>query len=322
MATQNSKIVQADYNNFYSTLNNTLGPGSGQSGYGQSLNFSPTFVTTSTKIRQIQWSNLRTDLLRIAAHQGISQSPLWTSGVMTSIPVLPTVDTNTKIGAATITAYQNAFAIVTDVSNKYKLAQYSDELLVDTDSSRRYNNNPWNATIRHHFTVTFNDSNHARYFFNSGGSIRINPVASDSYGGSLNDNWVTLVNGVGTFVFNYTNFYSLTNSVQTYYHRTGNMGNSVYSSNDYAIIASCNVTNNSTGGATQIYFECIFSDDKTTVDPTWGTDENINITFINNVRMYRPTEPSAGAGVVVTAPSGSTTVRLDSSQVGDPYPGL
>lgn len=322
MATENVKIVQADYNNFYSNLYNTLGAGSGQSGYGQTLNFSPTFVTTSDKIKQLQWGNLRTDIIRIAAHQGLSQSPLWSSGVYTSIPVLPVVDTNTKISAATITAYQNAFTIVTDVSNKYKLAQYSDELLIDTDSSRRYNSSSWNASIRHHFTVSFSSAAHARYFFNAGGSIRINPVASDSYGGSLNDNWVTLVNGVGTFAFNYTNFYNLTSSAQTYYQRTGNMGNAVYASNDYLVLAYCNISNNSSGGATSIYFECIFSDDKTTVDPTWGTDENVNVTFINNVRMYRPTEPSAGAGVVVSAPSGSTTVRLDSSQVADPYPGL
>ena len=98
------------------------------------------------------------------------------------------------------------------------------------------------------------------------------------------------------------------------------MGNSVYSSNDYIIRAYCNVLNNSNGGATQIYFECFCSDDKTTVDPTWGTDEYVNIEITNYVKIFRPTEVTPGAGVTVSSPSCTTTIGLDSAEVADPLP--
>jgi len=74
MAGKGSSIVALDYNNIYNKIAPIMGPGSGNTGYNQSLN-SATVPVTRTIISAAQWSNLRTDLLHARQHQtGLDES--------------------------------------------------------------------------------------------------------------------------------------------------------------------------------------------------------------------------------------------------------
>ena len=315
MAAIGSKILAGDYNEIYNLVNETLGIGSGLSGYGQVLNAST--LTPTTKIRKSQWDLLRQDILRIAAHQGLSENPSWTAGITTSIPTLTLVSTTTKLTAGITSSYLNAINVLRLPANRFNLAfgQYSDELLISSSRSTS-----WNRTIRHFFTIDFGTAENARYFFNAGGTIRINPSFVKTVADTINNDWDNLINGVGTLIFGYDDtkintsqvssigFYDLTNTATQIYTRTGGTQNSLYAVNDYTVRLYCNTSNNSNGTARYIYVECEFKDDKT-VNP--NIDENVQGTVTNNVRMYRP----SGSNVSINAPTATATVNLSDAQI-------
>lgn len=298
------KITATSYNNIRNIFINYLTTGTGSIGYGQTANSSA--VSAGQKVTATSWANLRSDISRMADHQGTTVT-------------LPTITASTKITATQATQLETAATTVTGAGVIYNVAvgQYSDELLVTLAEGTR--TAAWNAVIRHFFTVTFATANDARYFFNSGSTIRIDPTYTKDVSNTLNNDWDTLINTLGTVVFNHTStaangaspgtgssigFYDLTNVAQQIYTKAG----STYAANDYTINAYCNVASNTTGTANIIYFECYFRDDKL-ANPNF--DENVTGTVVNEVRMFR----STGANVSVTAPTAATTVRLDAAQV-------
>lgn len=311
MPSSGDKITAPSYNAIRNTFISHFTTGSGSIGYGQTATSAA--VAQGQKVRQVDWANLATDLTKMANHQGTAIT-------------LPTINVNGKISAGAANTLQTAANTVVAPGVYYNLpaGQYSDELLVPIDQSQRTAN--WNATVRHFFTVSFGDANQARYFFNAGGTIRITPSFSKYVADSINNDWENLINTLGTVVFNYTGtsatgaapgtgssigFYDLTSGAQQIYTK----GASTYTANDYTINAYCNVANNASGGATVIYFECYFRDDKIQSGFGFGSgpvyDEQVQGTLTNQVRMFRP----AGGNVSVNAPSGSSYVRLDAGQV-------
>jgi hypothetical protein len=306
MATVGSLITIADYNNVHTQINTLLGVGSGQNGYGQPVTSS--LIQSNDDITALQWANLKLDILKIANHQGTQLAP--------TIASLPNIVAGADIEANQSNLFVNSVPVLQ--TNKFALAEFSDELLVPTVDSTRTAN--WNTTVRHFFTVTFSSINNARFFFNAGGSIRIIPGFVKSASTSINNSWDTLLNTIGAISFNHTQttasgpapgsissigFYDLTDNFQQIYTKSA----SVYTENDYTIRARCNVANNTNGGATQILFEVYFNDNK-----LGNVDENVTGTLTNTVRMYRP----SGSNVNVVAPTSTTTVRLDAAQTPAP----
>jgi hypothetical protein len=280
-----SKIVSADYNNVRNSMLALLGTGSGDQGYGQSPISSA--VSASTKVREVQWDQLRQDIQRIADHQGTAVA-------------LTDVTTTTKIRSTIATQYQNAITNSL-VPNRFNLAagQFSDESL--TSSSR---STAWNTTIVHEFNINFGSLNNARFFFNAGGSIRIRPSFTKSGATTINNDWETLIAGVGwlslthtTFTSSSIGYYDLTTSSQQVYTRTGGSQNATYAVNDYTILVSRNAA------GSVVNFRCEFKDDKG-ANPNF--DETVTGTVTNEARMYRP----SGSNVNVTAPSAATTTNL------------
>lgn len=331
MASQTDKIRRVEYNNLYNSMIAVLGTGSAATGYGQTPNSLVSSVAAGDRVTRAHWANLRIDLLRIAGHQGISEDSNWTSGTTTSIPLLPSITSTTKISANVVNKFSDAATVLSNSSNIYRLAagQYSDESLSPNITSTRTSN--WNGTISHYFRLDFGSSNNARYFFNAGGRVRINPSFSPSSGTSINTDWLVLIGnnttsypGVGTISFGYTNttaitltsseaevsaigFYDLNSSPTQIYTRSGGSQNSFYSVNDYTVRVYCNVSNNSSGTASIVYFECEFKDDKSYRDPLWTQgDEPVTGTVTNSVTIRRP----SGSNVNVTAPTPTNTVTL------------
>ena len=299
MPTTGDKITTVSYNAIRDTFINYLTTGvTGQPDTGYRQTASSAAVATGNKVKLSDWAALSTDIRKMANHQGTSVS-------------LPDITTSTKISAAVANTIQTAATAVVQPGVLYNLAagQFSDEFLI---SSQRTID--WNGTIRHNFSLSFADANNARYFFNTGSTIRITPGFVKSSATAINNEWETLINTLGTVVFGHTStfatgaspgtgssigFHDLATFPQQIYTK---IGTGVYNANDYTIRAFRDPT------ATVVYFECEFKDDK---GPNPNFDEIVTGTVTNSVRMFR----ASGSYVAVNAPSVSASVNLQESNL-------
>lgn len=241
-------INRTDYNNIRSQIDLILGVGVGSRGYGQPLVSTvlpppPEPIT----IQDEQWDNLYFDLVNILIHQ---------TGVT---PNLPNVDGGevVRLGASyPLSAYESALALAD--TNRFNLAL--GQSVVSSRGTVSYSS-AWSNSAQATMTVTFPSSDQARYFFNSGGKIRFTSSRSGGSSSSQNNSWSNILSTTGTVEFggNTTgiNFYSLTGAFQTFFL---NSGSNPYGSNSYRLEARCNISNNSNGGATEVYFRITWSD--------------------------------------------------------------
>lgn len=303
MATQGALIRAIDYNTIQTSVANILGEGSASFGYGQTVTSSQ--VSIGKSIEAQDWAKLKIDILKIAAHQGTSGDPL--------ITTIPTVASGTEIQDTEATAFENAVPFLN--SNRFLLAEFSDESFSPDISQVR--TTTWGApakpTVRHSFTLDFGSASNARYFFNSGSSIRFSSSFVGNVPSSQNQAWTNLLSDMGTVVYNYNGataasgtgsaigFYSLTNVAQQVFTKTG-VGSytPAYAANDYTITMSCDVTNNSTGTARYVYVSVYFNDDHT------GFSDTVTGTLTHTVSVRR----AAGSNVDVTKPTAINTVLL------------
>jgi len=301
-----NNINAADYNGLQSRIENILGNGSGTSGYGQSV--SSAQVSVGDTVTAAQMDAARTDMDKAKAHQ---------TGSNTSLGNIAVGDI---IGADASGADIDSLTETTKGFNDY-LAEMttieSDKLLIDATqasteaatSSQR--TSAWNGTITHSFTVTFNDADHRRHFFNSGGQIWFDATLTGG-SGSKDTDWQTILSNMGTIKFDYTattatgtgtgsaiGNYDLTSTYQTIFTKSGSAA--VYAENEYEIRAKENST-------TVIEFEVRFEDndagDQTGSGP--AQDENVGGTLDSTIRQRRAT----GSNVSVASPSYSNTAEL------------
>jgi hypothetical protein len=292
--TQGSTILLADYNNIQTKIANILGAGSGQSGYGQALASSQ--LAANSVIDDAHWDNLRTDLLKARQHQtGVDES-----GNLTDINVGQVIDD------AVITPYET-FATTVE-TNKFAIAANQQEESATTQGVALTGVaftggggafiRPWNGTKTGFITFTFASADAARFFFNSGGILRVDGLAGTDGGTPKNQIWFNMTNGVIREVSG-AGFYGLTDSYTRLASISAAAG--VYVENRYYIDVACNVANNSTGGATTVTFRFIFEDndvgDQTGTGP--AQDENVSLAEING-RSIRSIN-----NVVVDAPTRS-----------------
>jgi hypothetical protein len=123
-----------------------------------------------------QWTTLLARLDSIRQHQG------------TTINIS---DFNVAAGE-TIAVIAN---LATDITTLYNATGTGDSGNI-TESSTAHNfTASWNTTVTATTTVTFAGGNEARFFFNAGGYIKLNPSLSDSTG--RNAQWAHLLDEVG-----------------------------------------------------------------------------------------------------------------------------
>jgi hypothetical protein len=291
-ASIDNTISVADYNAIRSVAASVMGVGSATRGYGQTLN--SVVRSANAKISQTDWDNLRFDLLNARIHQNGSGS-------------LTEINENQRIGAGTINLYES---LRTTIDNN-RFAVAAGQFLTEganangttLTASRNYDGTQWKTEINTILTVTFADANRARYFFNSGGTIRIQSSRTatvSSRTDSQNTSWTTLLTSAGLREFgsqtptsgfsplNGTNFYRLTNSFQQYYSISSS---SPYASNRYVLEARSNVANNSSGTANQVFIRIRFIDGYS--DPPGGNpgqfppDDGVTGTFTVSVTEKR-----------------------------------
>jgi hypothetical protein len=166
------KIRASDFNNFADDINEIVGLGAGDSGYGQDQ-LMVSYVAAGARIRAANWDELLTSLRFAAQHQGTTIS----SPTSTSDPGFPTLRETIKIIPTLIDDMANVRAnkLNYDISKMSIDANKisSSKTFVDP-ASAGVDDFSWNGTQTYEFKVTFADEDARRNFFNAGGEIRIN----------------------------------------------------------------------------------------------------------------------------------------------------
>jgi hypothetical protein len=264
----NDIITQAEYNNIRNKVVGILGTGSGNSGYGQNLNSSA--VAEGNRVTINQWANLRFDIINAWVHQvGSAPSPV-------------TVAEGNTIRFSAIDAPVTTYDALanTIVTNKFNVGAGQSAVAIPSSSPRSRTwtgtgGDIWNTSISCTIDVQWPSANAARFFWNSGGQIRITSSRTGGSSTTQNTQWTSILNsagtqsfggnnpGTGTSPMNGQNWYRLTNSFQTYYTLAGS---SPYGSNTYNLQARVTDTaDNSSGAAALSQFRVLFNDNY--VDP-------------------------------------------------------
>lgn len=256
------QIQDTDYNSLQDRAQLLLGTGTGSRGYGQTVQTADVF--TGNIITRDQWNSLRDDILSIRVHQdGVS-------------PVAATVAKGAPINYSLLSNYDSL--LNTADANRFNIA--SGQALVTTKATQSVTAT-WTTQAQAVLTVTFANANEGRYFFNSGGKVRISGSRSGGSSTSQNNAWTNFLANIGNIAFGaatseFINYYDLTNAYQTYYQTSLS---TPYSSNYFQLSARCDVANNSSGTATQIEIRITLRDDHVPIgagpDSTDGT-----VTFV------------------------------------------
>jgi len=303
MASSVGGIIEAvDYNSIRNKVIAVLGTGAGNTGYGQDARINSTAVSVGSAVTALQWQNLRWDLFNILVHQ---------NGTAPSITVVNTGDT-VRFGTA---HPNNAYDTLSNTVTTNRFALGAGQFVTEGLGSRQ-STAAWTSQKYIDITYTFSTSSAARFFFNSGGLLRITSSRSGGLGTAQNTSWSNLLTAAGTQSFggqtpttgfspmNGTNFYRLTNGYQTYHTSTSS---TPYGSNNYRLQAACNVSDNSTGTANIVNIRVLFTDGY--VDPGNSPGDNPNTidgidgTLTVSSDMIRPTG-------VMQVPPGTATFTI------------
>lgn len=214
------------------------GVGNGQRGYGQADVTLPN-VATPELVGSTEWTALRTAIENAANHQGTSTALLPPAAQMEVGDIITAHD-----GITDTFNLPQMIINIDNVANRFNISSSSV-----TTGGVATRGSTWTASITLVITATFASEDEARFFFNSGGSLRLD---LDHPTGSAQDNsWNTILNNyVGTIDLNYTEttrtgskgsavalgFYDLTGSNQQIYNGT-NIGDLPYQTNDVFISA-------------------------------------------------------------------------------------
>jgi len=291
MAGLNTAVLATDYNTIQSKINNILGSGSGDYGYGQTVTSSQ--VARTNRITVAQWNALRNDLLKARNHQtNVNESAL-----------LTIASTTIRIKEADRLAYGTFADVVT--TNRLVSPPSDQASLTTLQTVTR--TAPWATTISHQVTVAFLSENDSRFFFNSGSSVKFSSgLTGFSTGISLlvNQSWQTLLANMGIISFNaYSTtktgtgtaqaigFYNLTTTNQLVFTKLVEAGNQ-YTPNQYELYVK--------KSGNSIIFTPTWS---YVSDGNYGNFEPADGTLTSLVQIYTAT----GSNVSVTAPTSSTT---------------
>lgn len=231
-----NQILAADFNDLSSLITTTLGTGAGQYGYGQTI-ISRT-VTQGQRIEKAEFDKLRFDLMSILIHQ---------TGVLPN-PVLAQV-TNPIL--ATASEPFQSYTNLIQAARRDRFVVATSQSVISNIGTKTFTSD-WSSSAVTEVEATFTNANDARYFFNSGGKIKITTTRTGGDASQQNNSWTNTLTSAGEQEFGAAaqddlNVYNLTDSYQVY-HETDS--STPYSANTYRLSAKCNQPDNATGVAT------------------------------------------------------------------------
>ena len=303
-------ITAARINNLQSSIALILGTGSGQNGYGQTVSSLP--VNNTDDIVTAEDINLiYADILKARVHQvGVTDI-----GIAEVIQNLNTVaeDTSTFVDNNGVTSldpdgFKKGLAdfetVMSAVQADKAIMHPSQAALEPGISSAR--SSSWNGLIYHEVAVTFSSADARRFFFNTGGELRI---SANNTGATTPKglDWNQLCSQVGTIKFSSESTisttgsgssignYDLTSAFQNIYQKIGSgTYSAIYAGNIYTVKARSDID-------TRIIFRIEFND----VVFDNNVDNNVDGRLESTIQHYR-----ANGDVVVSAPSYYNTQTL------------
>ena len=345
----NDKIFYTDYNTLRNAVSQILGQGSATFGYGQLVQSSTVSGangsgpvlgggTGANRIRTDEYTRLRSDIINVFRHiYGTDPTPAdpiigqlvrWVvaaSAVTAEYDVSEynIAEYNSSSIAGSSDPYTQFSVFVTDIQNNRFTCATSQSVVESKGSGSR--STPWGSglnTIGSRIRISWSTANQARFFFNSGGEIRLTSSRIGGAAKSQNTAWTSLLNNAGArtfsaqspgFVFNLTdasNWFNLTNVYQTWYSVNDS---TPYGSNQYRIQARTLdgvITNNNSGTSLGLDILVLFQDNYQDPDVFSGgalnvlPDDFVDGTLTVNVTVKR------AVGTLVPEPgTGNFTIQ-------------
>jgi hypothetical protein len=250
------KIRASDFNGFADDINEIVGLGAGDSGYGQDQ-LMVSYVAAGARIRVANWNELLTSLKFAAQHQGTTIS----SPTSTNDSDFPKIREVIKI----IPGLLNDISNVRNNKLNYDISKMSidankissSKTFVDP-ANAGVDEYSWNGTQTYEFKVTFANEDARRNFFNAGGEIRITcDLSGYDTSHPQSEAWSILLDSISTVKIGHNmtesasgeigggtrlGFTGLTDTYPTdsIYKKTGTQG--YYSGNQINIYAKLNGT--------------------------------------------------------------------------------
>lgn len=290
-------ISASDYNNIRTKIAAVMGTGRTPSssfvydasyGYGQILISSD--VSSTATITKLQWDQLRFDIYNALYHQ-TGSPPSVTQVNAGDVITFGVSRPNTQYNTLSDTARTNRLNI--------GIGQYGETSSV-ANATRT---GDWVSSATVVLTADFSNANNARYFFNSGGQIKIRAARSGGDSTSQNTEWSKFLTNVGARGYGANNtsvyFYNLTTTPQEFFTTT--YGSTAYSSSRFSLDAYCDVANNSAGTARYVYIRLRLSDPYT--DPTQGRPGNPLPNDVVNGTLTVYADELKASGILQPAPA-------------------
>lgn len=155
-------ITAADYNALASAADYIYGVGNGDHGYGQSSPALPTLSADSVGAAA-PWLTLRSVLTNICAYQN------------TSTAKLPPTDKNSAgeghvaYGAGDPKSWPDLIALC----DTNRLNAHFSNMTLTSSAASTTRSSTWDSYVQAGFSIDFGSENNARFFFNTGGELRI-----------------------------------------------------------------------------------------------------------------------------------------------------
>lgn len=316
-------ITAAQFNGLQSRVEQVLGNGSGNFGYGQAVSSSQVTAPSSPgagdgdTVTHTQMVNLKTDMNKCWVHQTGTNISLAT---IAEGDVIGADVTGSDVTFAADNTYTIADSDATGGFNDY-LAKMDEietnRFDVDAGESTIANiatdtrTSTWNGTISCVFQAQFADVDARRHFFNSGGELRVSSAGENGTGSKSSD-WATIIANPGQVQLghNYSTITGSTNGVtltsigndgltssyQTIMEKSGTAA--VYAENRYRVEVRASDTRT-------VQFRITFEDndagDQQAAAPAPGpaVDEDINL----DITVTFQTRRATGTNVSVNNPS-------------------
>lgn len=161
-----------------------IGVGYGQRGYGQTNTSIPVPASNSV-VRASTWSTLRNVMSTINSHTGLNitlQPPIAIGSLIIANDGRPT--------------YTDIFSIISSFdTNRFLIDNSQISVTIVLTSTRT---SSWANSVTHEFTATFQTEDLARYFFNTGGEIRVAGSRSGGVSSGPNSAITDMLNSSGT----------------------------------------------------------------------------------------------------------------------------
>ncbi|MBG10687.1 MAG: hypothetical protein CMD92_05920 [Gammaproteobacteria bacterium] len=307
------KIRASDFNGFADDINEIVGIGAGDSGYGQNQLVIP-HVASGTKINASHMQLLLTALKFAGRHQGTTiNSPEDTNdpefpSAGQIIKLLP----NLEVDITNVRANKLNFDIAQMTAESNKI---SSSKTFDVPGAGAVHT--WSSNVNYEVSVIFADEDARRHFFNTGSDLRIDTSLTGvdaSHKQSVD--WQTMFSNIGILKLSHNlteaaggvgtpagGFTSLTSTYAKIYEKSGGDGSSgYYTNNQFEVYARLN-------GNNAIDFKLDFIDAYTT--STFNLTDYVAGTLTVQLDLLRADDQDAsGNGVVITSPTFSHISQL------------